>query len=100
MLGARNNNSRIDSQDHSSLTMGSLCAVEPHWLIVHDGHIESSHDAACAAVEGDEARVYAAVGKRLTRGLLGGLRNGVVAGTELELQDVTGLCDDGVGCEG
>lgn len=80
--------SRIYSHDHPSLTVRRLRTVQPHGLVVRDGHIECPYDPACAAVKGDETGVYASIrvaGQRLARGQLGGLCDGVISCAELEL---------------
>lgn len=50
--------------------MRRLCTIQPHGLVIRDGHIECPHGAARAAVEGDETGVYATTtvaGERLAR---------------------------------
>lgn len=82
-----------------------LRAVEEHGLRVHDGDVERAHHAARAAVEGDEAAVHTRRDPgRAVDGPAGrvreGLRHGVVARRELELEHVARPGGDAVRGEG
>lgn len=97
--------SRVDRHDHALLAVHRLRAVQEHGLRVHDGDVEGAHHAARAAVEGDEAAVHpredadGAVDGPAGR-VREGLRHGVVARRELELEHVARAGGDAVRGEG
>ena len=89
---------RIHNHNLSLLTMRARRTVQKHGLGTRDWHIERP-DVGLSIFEGDVAAVHAP-SHGCACGVSGGLRDGVVAVGELELQDVADGGDDGVGDEG
>jgi hypothetical protein len=88
----------IHDHDLSKLTMRACRTVEEHGLRGRDGHVEGSN-IGLAVCERDVAGMNAAVHGR-AGGVGRGLRDGVVAVAELELNDVADRGGHGVGDEG
>jgi hypothetical protein len=88
----------IHDHDLSKLTMRACRTVEEHGLRGRDGHVEGSN-IGLAVCKRDVAGMNATVHGR-AGGVGRGLRDGVVAVAELELNDVADCGGHGVGDEG